>query len=118
MAVLNRDDFFSAIQSIIKDDTSDDSISFVENMTDTYNSLVNSASGDGEDWKKKYEENDKMWKERYKHRFFSGKNDFVPSGSENSEQEDKEAEAQERAEHITIDNLFSDTKDKTGKEVH
>ena len=118
MAVLNRDDFFSAIQSIIKDDTSDDSISFVENMTDTYNSLVNSANGDGEDWKKKYEENDKMWKERYKHRFFSGKNDFMPYGSENSGQEDKEAEAQERAEHITIDTLFSDTKDKTGKEVH
>lgn len=117
MAVLDRDAFFSAIQSVVKDDTSDDSISFVENMTDTYNDLMNKVNGDGEDWKKKYEENDKQWKERYKHRFFSGSNDYVPSGTGDSEI-DAESEAQERAEHITIDNLFGDNKHRDGKEVH
>ena len=82
MAVLNRDDFFSAIQSIIKDDTSDDSISFVENMTDTYNSLVDSANGDGEDWKKKYEENDREWRQKYRDRFFSTGSEDVPQPKE------------------------------------
>lgn len=116
MAVLSRDDFFNAIQSRVKDDTSEESITFVENMTDTYNSLVNAANGDGENWKKKYEENDKMWKERYKHRFFTGKPDYVPENSSDSDA-DKEAQQLERAENISIDNLFSNPNDKTGKEL-
>lgn len=72
MAVLNREDFFSRLQSAVGTDTSDESISFIEDMTDTYNDLESRANGDGTDWEKKYKELDESWKQKYRHRFFSG----------------------------------------------
>ena len=39
MAVLPREEFMQAVQSIVGDNTDDNMLSFVENMTDTYNDL-------------------------------------------------------------------------------
>ena len=72
MAVLNREDFFSRLQDAIGTDTSDETISLIEDMTDTYNDLEAKANGDGTDWEKKYKELDESWKQKYRHRFFSG----------------------------------------------
>ena len=72
MSVLPRDEFFARIQEKIGDDTSEDSIAFLEDMTDTYNELETKANGDGTDWEKKYRENDEAWKKKYKSRFFHG----------------------------------------------
>lgn len=72
MAVLSRDEYFNRIQDIVGTDTSDATLSFIEDMTDTYTDLENRANGDGEDWKQKYEELDASWRERYKHSFFNG----------------------------------------------
>lgn len=71
MSVLGREQFLEKISAMVGDDTSDTSISFIEDMTETYDSLANS---DNEDWKKKYEENDASWRQRYRERFFSGSN--------------------------------------------
>ena len=43
---------------------SDDDLVFLENVTDTVQSLAAA-----EDWKTKYEENDAAWRTRYKERF-------------------------------------------------
>ena len=59
MSVLNRDDFINSINTIVGTDTSDNALKFIEDMTDTYNSLEEQANGDGENWK-------------YKRRFLSG----------------------------------------------
>lgn len=102
MSVLTRDEFFDAVHNYIGDDTSDNSIAFLENMTDTYNSLEESANGNGEEWERKYHELDDAWKERYKHRFQSsnGGNYDAPKdeGVEDTEEE--------KAKKISIDDLF------------
>lgn len=91
MAVLNQEDFFNRLHERIGTDTSDESIAFMEDMTDTYNDLVNRANNNDVDWEKKYHELDESWKAKYKHRFFSGSNGGNPdysSGNNNSEEED------------------------------
>lgn len=66
MAVLTKEKLLESVNERFKDDTSDEVISFIEDITDTINSYDS-----GEDWKTKYEENDAAWRQRYKERFFS-----------------------------------------------
>ena len=40
-------------------------------MTDTFNDLESKSTGDSEDWKTKYEENDTAWRKKYRDRFFN-----------------------------------------------
>lgn len=67
MAVLNRDDFMARINERVGDDTSDEALAFIEDMTDTFDNL--SSNTDKEEWEKKYNELDTMWREKYKARF-------------------------------------------------
>lgn len=71
MAVKNKDEILEAIKTRVGDSTDDETISFLEDVSDTLTDLETRASDDGEDWKTKYEENDKSWRERYTNRFFS-----------------------------------------------
>ena len=71
MSVLNREDFFSQLQTAVGTDTSDETLAFIENMTDTYNDLEKRANGDGENWEQKYHDLDESWKKKYRQRFFS-----------------------------------------------
>ena len=105
MAVLKKDEFFAAIKARIGDDSSDETIKFLEDMTDTYNDLNNKAGDSGEDWKAKYEQNDKEWRERYKNRFYSTGTETDPIPD--PEPEEKKTEEEEKAENIQIDDLFT-----------
>lgn len=74
MAVLTREDFVARVKDRIGEATDDDSIAFLEDMTDTYESLT--ANG-ADEWKQKYEDaekryqdNDRSWREKYRNRFF------------------------------------------------
>ena len=107
MAVLSKDDFFKAIKSKIGEDTSDETIKFLEDITDTYNDLSNSSKGSGEDWQKRYEENDKMWREKYKERFFGATDETQPIIEPKPEEKDPEIE---KAETIKINDLFTPEK--------
>ena len=108
MAVLTREEFLTQIHNKIGDDSSDESIKFLEDMTDTYNDLEKKINDNGEDWKHKYEVNDAMWKKRYQTRFFSG-NGYSnnPDGVGEESPEDK---ALERANSISINDLFGGKK--------
>ena len=101
MAVLNRDDFFARMQERMGDDTSDEAISFLEDMTDTYNDLESRANGDGVDWEQKYKDNDAAWKAKYRHRFFNGDNRNVPMDDSTDD-----SDVGTNAEAITVDDLF------------
>ena len=70
MAVLTTEELLESVRSRVGDSTEDADLQFIEDVTDTMNSLVEKSSGQ-EDWKAKYEENDKEWRERYRERFFS-----------------------------------------------
>lgn len=71
MAVRTKEDILGIIKDKFKDDTTDSTLSFIEDVSDTINDLEGKAQGET-DWKAKYEENDKQWREKYKERFFSG----------------------------------------------
>lgn len=51
--------------------TDDETITFIEDITDTLSDLETKAQGDGTDWKAKYEENDAEWRRKYTERFYS-----------------------------------------------
>ena len=71
MAVKTREELLSSIKARIGEQTDDETISFIEDISDTLTDFETRANGDGEDWKTKYEENDSAWRKRYTERFFS-----------------------------------------------
>ena len=65
MAFLERDEYFDRIREVIGDRTDEAALQFLDDVTETYDTLTERAEGGGaEEWKRKYEENDKMWSER------------------------------------------------------
>lgn len=96
MAVLSRDDFFSAVQQIVGTDTSETAIAFIENMTDTYNALANNDNN--AEWEQRYNDLNKQWAEKYKHRFFSGDTSQISPQNEPT--------SVENDDNIKIDDLF------------
>ena len=63
--IRTKEDLLKSLKEMIGDDTSDESIAIIEDFSDTLNSY------DTENWKQRYEDNDKMWREKYKERFFA-----------------------------------------------
>lgn len=57
MSIKSIDEILNAVKERIGDDTSDSAISFVEDISDTLNSL-----SEQENWKQKYEQNDSEWR--------------------------------------------------------
>lgn len=75
MAVLNKDEFLKAINERVGNDTSDDALAFIENMTDTYSHLEEAGQDDKETveyWKQEAQRIDDSWRVKYQSRFFSG----------------------------------------------
>ena len=98
MAVLTKDELLKLVQSKLSD--SDDDLTILENVTDTLNSMENT---DNEDWKKKFEENDKVWRKRYYDRF----TEPVKVPENDIPLPDPEEEKPKSADY-TIDDLFKD----------
>lgn len=73
MAIKTKDDILSAIREKFADDNSDETISFIEDVSDTITDLETKARGNGTDWEAEAKRIDSEWRERYKARFFSGK---------------------------------------------
>lgn len=71
MAVKTREDILTAIKAKLGEQTDDDTIALLEDVTDTFTDLETKANGDGTDWKKKYEETDEAWRKKYTERFYS-----------------------------------------------
>lgn len=67
MSIKSIDEILNAVKERIGDDTSDSAISFVADISDTFNSL-----SEQENWKQKYEQNDSYWRKKYRDRFLSG----------------------------------------------
>lgn len=71
MAVKTREEILTAVKARVGDQTDDETIAFLEDITDTISDLETKAQGDGTDWKAKYEENDAEWRKKYTERFYS-----------------------------------------------
>lgn len=71
MAVKTREEILEAVRARVGEQTDDETISFLEDVSDTLTDLETKAKGDGTDWKSKYEENDAEWRKKYTERFYS-----------------------------------------------
>lgn len=71
MAVRTREEILESLKNRIGNQSDDETIAFLEDVTDTLSDLEERAKGDGVDWKGKYEENDAEWRKKYTDRFFS-----------------------------------------------
>lgn len=94
MAVKSYDEIIESARVIIGESTEDRDIAFLEDIADT---LAETTNKENEDWKAKYEENDKMWRQKYIDRF---------SGKKEDEKENEEVE--ETEENLTFDDLFKE----------
>lgn len=66
--IRTKDEIMAAITARLGEDTSDEALAFLEDMTDTL-SDYEARTADTTDWKSKYEENDASWRKRYAERF-------------------------------------------------
>lgn len=104
MSVLSKEEFNNKLKGLIGDNTDDASLEIIEDFNDTFDSLTTSAS-DTEDWKSKYEENDKMWREKYKSRFFET---GTPSTSSGEIKDDQFDDVDDDGEKKTYADLFEE----------
>lgn len=97
--ILSKDELIAKLKDRVGEDTSDDTISFIEDLTDTVNDYETRLA-DQTDWKAKYEQNNEEWKKKYKERFFNSevKEDPVPDDGDGDD--DKKT--------LTYDELFKE----------
>lgn len=74
MAVKTTQEIIDSLKASFGESPDDTQLAMLEDVTDTFTDKDKQL---GEDWKKKYEENDKAWRKRYTDRF-SGKADPEP----------------------------------------
>lgn len=81
MAKLSKNELVEKIKKYVGDRTDDETIEIIEDITDSID------SSDADEWKKKYEENDKMWRDKYVSRFFDKKEEDLETPTEHEEEE-------------------------------
>lgn len=95
MAIVSKEDLIKRLSEKFGDDNSDEVIQLTEDLSDTLNDF-DSRINDTEDWKAKFEENDNMWRKKYKDRFLE------PSDNEEEIHEQDEDENR----NVTFNDLF------------
>lgn len=71
MAIRTREEIIESVRARVGEQTDDETIAFIEDISDTLTDLETRAKGDGTDWKAMYEENDAKWRKKYTERFYS-----------------------------------------------
>lgn len=105
--VLSREDFMKRLQERVGEGTTEDDISFIEDFTDTYNDLeTRTTSEDENEWKTKYDELDKKWREKYKARFFDA------GTSPEEVKKDQKEDVEKDGEETSFDDLFEEREGK------
>lgn len=99
MAVKPYGEILEAVRKRIGEDTSDEAISLLEDVTDTFADYETRVA-DKTDWKTKYDEMDASWRKKYMDRF-SGK-----TGEE--VKEEQEEQIKDDSEPRTFDELFTE----------
>jgi hypothetical protein len=93
MAKLSKDELIEKVKKYVGDRTDDETIEIIEDISDSID------SSDADEWKKKYQENDKMWRDKYISRFFE---------KDQEENEDPTNEDDDVKEYKTFEDLFEE----------
>lgn len=88
MAVVNKDTIMERLRENFNDNNSDDVLGLLEDVTDTLNDYQSRLEENG-DWKERYEQNDREWRQKYKDRFFN--NDPEPDPEPEPDKEPEQA---------------------------
>ena len=99
MSVLSFEELRNSLKTFIGENNSDEALALIENTEDTITNYENMIA-DKTDWKQKFEENDKAWRERYKARFYSGTDPKEKKDEASGEKSDDN-------KNYTFDNLFN-----------
>lgn len=81
MAKLSKDELIEKVKKYVGDRTDDETIEIIEDITDSID------TSDADEWKRKYEESDKMWRDKYVSRFFDKKEEDLETPTEHEEEE-------------------------------
>ena len=82
MAIRTRDEIMAQLQTMVGEDTSDETLSFIQDVSDTLGD--NNSAQRITQLETQHEEQDKEWRKKYRDAFFTGKPD--DSYEEESEQ--------------------------------
>ena len=96
MAKLSKDELIEKVKKYVGDRTDDETIEIIEDISDSID------SSDADEWKQKYEENDKMWRDKYISRFVEKKEDELDTPTEHEEEE---------KEYNSFEDLFEEEED-------
>lgn len=101
MAVLTKEQMLEKIKKCVGEDTSDEALKLIEDVSDTINDYETKTK-DTTDWEKKYKENDEQWRKKYKDRFFN-----VPAKDEKDDY-DSDYDDESKENKLTYENLFKE----------
>lgn len=97
--VKTKAEMLAEIKSYIGDRTDDETVSLVENVTDTLSDMEKNGNAEA-----RVKEVEDMWRAKYMERFFDGDKE-----KKNIEvEEDEETEEKDKSEEITIDDLYTE----------
>lgn len=104
MSVKRLEDLFNSFKEYIGENTDDRALAMLEDIADTYDDLSNKINEAGV-WKTRYEENDRVWREKYRERFYSndvkvseGQTVILPTDVNLTDEVEKE---------LTVEDLFT-----------
>lgn len=96
MAKLTKNELIEKVRKYVGDRTDDETIEIIEDISDSID------SSDADEWRQKFEENDKMWRDKYISRFLEKKEDELDTPTEHEEEE---------KEYNSFEDLFEEEED-------
>lgn len=81
MAKLSKDELIEKVRKYVGDRNDDETIEIIEDISDSIDST------DADEWRQKFEENDRMWRDKYISRFLEKKEDEPDTPTEHEEEE-------------------------------
>lgn len=94
MAKLSKDELLEKVRIYVGDRTDDETLAIIEDISDSFD------SSDTDEWRQKFEENDKMWRDKYISRFFEKNDDGIEDPTDEKDDEEKE--------YKTFEDLFEE----------
>lgn len=96
MAKLSKDELIEKVKKYVGDRTDDETIEIIEDISDSID------SSDADEWRQKFEKNDKMWRDKYISRFLEKNEDELDTPTEHEEEE---------KEYNSFEDLFEEEED-------
>ena len=97
--IKTKEEMLAEIKSYIGDRTDDETVSLVENVTDTLSDMEKNGNAEA-----RVKEVEGMWRTKYMERFFDGDKEKKKLEVE----EDEETEEKDKSEEIKIEDLYTE----------